>query len=110
MHFYPEIRTAEDTGSARLAEGLQLEVESDLGLRNMDIEHGKVETIGEESVLPMATKGLGPTGLEETAETERPRERPPAPRSLQQASMREMIVERCGFREPFRNRGNFQTS
>jgi hypothetical protein len=71
MHFYPEIRTAEDTGNARLAEGLQLEVESDLGLRKMDIEHGKVETIGEESVLPTATKGLGPTGLEETAETER---------------------------------------
>ena len=84
MHFYPEIRTAEDTGGARLAEGLQLEVESDLGLRKMDVEHGKVETIGEESVLPTATKGLGPTGLEETAETERPREQPPALRSLQQ--------------------------
>ena len=68
MHFYPEIRAAEDTGSARLAEGLQLEVESDLGLRNMDIEHGKVETIGEESVLPTATKGLGPTGQPEKAD------------------------------------------
>ena len=88
MHFYPEIRAAEDTGSARLAEGLQLEVESDLGLRKMDIEHGKVETIAEESVLLTATEDWGPTGLDKTAETESPRERPPAPRSLQQACVK----------------------
>ena len=59
----------------------------DIDVPEPDSAKTKIST-AEESVLPAARKGLGPTGLEETAETEGPRERPPALRSLQQACVK----------------------